>query len=211
VSQFSFRAPDDFRDGNIRMHSDLEPLGSLGDLGWYNIGFTLWTMKYEMPERVTGRLITQSGRADSPDSVPIQFSGELLFANHITASFYCSFETEHQQWANISGTKGHVHLKDFVLPYYGAEAGFEVSNAVFDIDRCRLHMEEHTRRVAVPEYSDSHRTSQETKLFRNFSDLVLSGKTDPHWPDISLKTQVVMDACLESARKGCVEVEIQTG
>ncbi|MDF1811444.1 MAG: Gfo/Idh/MocA family oxidoreductase [Verrucomicrobiales bacterium] len=208
MSQFSFRAPDDFLQENIRMHSDLEPLGCLGDLGWYNIGFALWTMNYQMPERVTGRLLSQSGRPDSPDSVPLQFSAELLFADNISAGFYCSFETEHQQWANISGTKGHVNLRDFVLPFYGAEAGFEVSNAVFEINNCMLHMEDHTRRIAVPEYSDSHPTSQETKLFRDFGDLVLSGKIDPHWPDISLKTQIIMDACLNSAKNGSREIEI---
>ena len=36
-SAFSFNGGDDFVSGNIRMHSDLEPLGCLGDLGWYNI------------------------------------------------------------------------------------------------------------------------------------------------------------------------------
>lgn len=208
ASQFSFRAPDDFLEENIRMHSGLEPLGSLGDLGWYNIRFSLWVMNYEMPERVTGRMINQSGRPDSPDSVPIQFSGELLFPGGVTAGFYCSFETEHQQWANVSGSKGHVHLRDFVLPFYGAEASFEVNNAFFDVDTCQFHMEDHARRVAVPEYSDSHRSSQETKLFRKFSELVLGGTPDPHWPEITLKTQAVMDACLRSARNGCREVEI---
>jgi predicted dehydrogenase len=210
MSQFSFRAPDDFLQENIRMHSELEPLGCLGDLGWYNIRFALWTMNYVMPERVTGRLISHSGRPDSPDSVPLQFSGELLFPDQVTAGFYCSFETEHQQWANISGTKGHVQIRDFVLPFYGAEAGFEVGHAVFEIDRCMLHMEDHARRVAVPEYSDSHPTSQETKLFRKFGDLVLSGKVDSHWPNIALQTQIVMDACLESARKGGVEVAVES-
>ena len=35
ASQFSFLAPDDFlAGGNIRVNADLEPLGSLGDLGW---------------------------------------------------------------------------------------------------------------------------------------------------------------------------------
>jgi hypothetical protein len=29
---------------------------------------------------------------------------------------------------------------------------------------------------------------------------VLSGKLDLHWPEITLKTQRVLDACLESAR-----------
>ena len=34
VSQFSFGAPPEFFQGNIRAHSGLEPLGCLGDLGW---------------------------------------------------------------------------------------------------------------------------------------------------------------------------------
>ncbi|MDF1754631.1 MAG: Gfo/Idh/MocA family oxidoreductase [Verrucomicrobiales bacterium] len=208
MNQFSFRAPDDFLQENIRMHSELEPLGCLGDLGWYNIGFSLWVMNYTMPQKVTGRMISQSGRSDSPGSVPLQFSGELIFDNNVTAGFYCSFETEHQQWANISGTKGYIQLRDFVLPFYGSTSAFEVNNAVFSIDKCRLHMEDHRRTVSVPEYSDSHATSQETKLFRDFGDLVLSGKVDAHWPEVSLKTQLVMDACLKSANNGGVEVEI---
>lgn len=211
TSQFSFRAAEDFLKGNIRMHSELEPLGSLGDLGWYNIRFALWVMNYAMPERVTGRLIKQSGRPDSPDSVPIQFSGELLFANHVTANFYCSFETEHQQWANISGSLGHIHIRDFVLPFYGPVAGFEVSNPVFEANGCNLHMEDHTHRVAVAEYSDSHPSSQETKLFHKFSELVLSGKQEKHWPDIAYKTQLLMDTCLQSAKQGGTEIEIVTG
>ena len=45
ASQFSFCAPEEFREGNIRVHSGLEPAGCLGDLGWYTIRMTLWTMK----------------------------------------------------------------------------------------------------------------------------------------------------------------------
>ena len=35
-----------------------------------------------------------------------------------------------------------------------------------------------------------------------YPELVLGGKPDPFWPDISLKTQRVMEACGESARTG---------
>lgn len=41
ASQFSFCAPEEFRTGNIRMKSDLEPLGAFGDLGCYTISFSL--------------------------------------------------------------------------------------------------------------------------------------------------------------------------
>jgi len=205
ASQFSFMAPPDF-DGNIRMHPELEPLGSLGDLGWYCIRMTLWTLHYEMPVSLKARMIRESGEPGSRDSVPITISAEIVFASGVTASFFCSFEAEHQQWINLSGTKGHIAIPDFVLPYHGPEIGFDVEQAHFETDVCQFHMERHPRRVSVREYSDSHPTSQETKLFRNFGDLVLRGKPDPNWPDISLKTQQVLDACLESARDGGKEI-----
>lgn len=33
---------ENWAKNNIRMKKSLEPLGCLGDLGWYNIRFTLW-------------------------------------------------------------------------------------------------------------------------------------------------------------------------
>ena len=200
ATQFSFKAPDDFFEENIRVNSKLEPLGSLGDLGWYCIRIILWTLNYEMPVSLTAKMIRQSDPGDGSDPVPVSLSAELLFEGGITGGFYCSFETEHQQWVNISGSRGHIAIPDFVLPYHESEVGFDVEQAQFDVDLCNFHMERHTRRVAVEEYSDSHATSQEAKLFRKFGELVLGGEPNSHWPEISLKTQQVMDACFESAR-----------
>lgn len=208
ATQFSFMAPEEFLSGNIRMHSELEPLGSLGDLGWYCIRMILWTMNYASPVSVRARMIRESGRPDSPDSVPITLSAELVFAGGVTASLYCSFETEHQQWVHISGTKGHIVLEDFVLPFHGPEVAFRVEQAHFENALCHFRMERHSRRVAVREYADSHPTSQETKLFRTFADLVLSGNPGDHWPGISLQTQAILDLCLRSAREGGSELSV---
>jgi hypothetical protein len=54
----------------------------------------------------------------------------------------------------------------------------------------------------VAEGGDTGVEAQEVMLFKNFSDLALSGKPDDHWPKISLQTQRVLDAVLASARKG---------
>ena len=207
-TMFSFRAPDDFLDNNIRVHSDLEPAGCLGDLGWYTIRFTLWVMKYQMPTSVTARMLSSHGRPDSPDSVPMEFSAELLFDGGISASFYNSFLTQHQQWAHVSGTKGNLMLADFVLPYYDAELHFDVNHAHFDVRGCQFVMEKRWQRKSVREYANNHPTAQETQLFRNFSRIALSGELDPHWPNISLQTQRVLDACLESARAGGRPIEL---
>lgn len=200
AAQFSFCAPEDFLSGNIRVNSELEPQGCLGDLGWYTIRFTLWAMNYEMPVSVTGRTIADHGSGDSPDKVPTEFSGELIFPSGVTASFYNSFRTEHQQWVNISGTKGNLTISDFVLPFCGNEQYFEVSNPVFAANGCDFVMERHSTRHSVAEYANSAPDAQETNLFRTFSDLALSGSPDSHWPEISMLTQRVMDAALHSAR-----------
>jgi predicted dehydrogenase len=198
TSQFSFAAPEEFLRQNIRVSRDLEPLGCLGDLGWYNLRFSLWAMKYAIPERVSGRMLSEHGPAGR--TVPLEFSGELFFAGGVSASFYCSFRTENQQWATISGNRGSLHVSDFVVPFYGSESSFEVIQPVFNIRGCSFHMENHSRRLAAREYSDGAPNAQETNMIRTFSDLVTTGRLDPAWGEIALKTQLVLDACLDSAR-----------
>jgi len=199
ASQFSFNAPESFVRENIRGDSRLEPHGCLGDLGWYNIRFALWVMKYEMPTEVTARLLAAAGRRDE---VPFEMSAEMLFPGGVSASFYCSFRTENEQWATVSGTKGFVHVSDFVLPFFGDEVRFEVTNSVYQVAGCDFDMQRRTRSVVVPEYSNSHPTAQEANMFRAFSDLVVTNRRDPRWGDIALRTQVVMDACAQSAKSG---------
>ena len=194
ASQFTFRASDEFFTSNIRATNALEPLGCLGDLGWYNVRFSLFAMNYALPERVIGHLIA------AHDGVPTEFSAELFFANGVTASFYCSFRTELQQWAHVSGTKGSLSVADFVLPYFACESAFVADTPKFNVKNTSYHWESHPRRFAVPEYSDGHPDAQETNMIRNFSDLVLSSKPDESWGEIALKTQQVMDACMKSAR-----------
>jgi len=198
TSQFSFAGPEEFRTGNIRVNPSLEPLGALGDLGWYNIRLALWAMKNELPASVTGRMIAEQ------NGVPIEFSGELVFASGATSSFYCSFQTELQQWGHISGTKGGVSVPDFVIPFYGAEAAFEVNQPVFLQKGCTFHFRSHPKRYAVKEYSEAMPEAQEVNMIRTFSNLALSGKPDPVWCEWAMNTQKVLDACLTSARNGGV-------
>jgi len=208
VSQFSFGAPPEFFQANIRAHSGLEPLGCLGDLGWYCIRFTLCMLDGKLPVRVCGHLLASHGRPDSPSQVPTEFSAELFYPEGVSASFYCSFLAEIEQWATLSGTKGLIRVPDFVLPHFGAEAGFEVSNPVFHVTGCDFNMEDHRRRVAVREYSNSAPNSQEANMFRKFASLALSGRPDEFWGAMVLKTQQVLDACLQSAYSGGRIVEL---
>jgi predicted dehydrogenase len=136
----------------------------------------------------------------------LEFSAELLYPNGVSATLYCSFRAENQQWAVVSGSRGYLTVPDFVLPFFGSQAAFEINTPVFRVRGCDFNMEDHTRRVAVDEYSNSAPDSQETNMIRKFADIVLSGKTELFWGEIALKTQLVLDACLRSAgADGCAK------
>ncbi|HAB19587.1 MAG TPA: Gfo/Idh/MocA family oxidoreductase [Verrucomicrobiota bacterium] len=199
ASQFSFRAGAEFLAANMRAHSSWEPHGCLGDLGWYSLAFTLEVLQGRMPRQVTGRVLSRFGHPASPQPVAAEFSGELLFENGVSSAFYCSFLTENQQWANVSGTRGHLHLADFVLPFSGDETAFEVNQPEFRVEGCHFIMETRPRRITVSESSNNHPSAQETNLFRNFADQIASGTLKQAWPERARRTQILLDACLESA------------
>lgn len=199
-SAFTFYAPEDFFASNIRARADLEPFGCLGDLGWYCIRLALWTMNWKLPERVTGQMLSEFKHPTSKEPVPTEFSGELFFEEGVTSSFYCSFLTDIEQWVVVSGERGHLRLSDFVLPFSGNQIGFETGNAVFEVRGCDFEMLPRQRRFEVDEHSHSAPESQETRLFRHFAEQVRSGKLNALWPEMALKTQMVMEACLASAR-----------
>jgi predicted dehydrogenase len=191
MSSFTFATAENFYDANIRVNSALEPTGSLGDLGWYCIRFTLWAMNWQLPREVSGKIISQRGNRLSPGAAPTDFSAELIFANGASAGFFCSFLAEKQQWANVAGMKGSLRLSDFVHPASHHEPSFEVNGSGQRVKAC----------ACAGPHSGSLAMAQDSQMFRNFANQVASGKLNDDWPMWSLKTQQVVDACFESARK----------
>ncbi len=197
TSSFTFAGSPEFFRGNIRTQAALEPLGCLGDLGWYCVQFALWAAGWRLPREVTGRLLATHG------GVPAELSGELVFDDQLSAGFDCSFLRANQQWAYLAGTEGALRVDDFVLPFAGDKTEFELRSAEFRRCGCDFRMEPRVRRVSVDGHGHGHATAPETNLFRNFAAQVLRcSAPNESWPDIALKTQQVVDSCLTSARAG---------
>ena len=36
-------------------------------------------------------------------------------------------------------------------------------------------------------------------MIRRFSNIVISGRLEPEWPETAMKTQVLLDGCMKSA------------
>ncbi len=188
MSNFSFHLAENVYDTNIRVNSALEPAGCLGDLGWYPIRFFLWAIKWQLPREVIGKILSQT-----KDGVPLDFSAEMIFDGGASANFYCSFIAQYQNWVHVSGAKGSLVVPDFVHPTSDHEPAFELNRKEIRVKCCQCRGK-HTR---------SLESAQHANMIRNFSKQVRSGKLNAEWPDSALKTQQVLDACLESARRGC--------
>lgn len=194
-STFSFAGNAKNFSENIRVQGTMEPAGCLGDLGWYCLRFTLFAKRWELPVKASGHILARAA-----DGVtPTEFSGELIFSDGTSAGFYCSFVIESQQWVSVMGERGTVRLSDFVHPRNSYEAEFEVNQT--------SHRVVAIPATEVPVHAGvlgefGHPTAQDTLMIRNFAEQVQSGKLNESWPEIALKTQVVMDACMMSARAG---------
>jgi predicted dehydrogenase len=165
-------------------------------------------MNWRLPQRVTGRVLSEFKHSSSKLPVPTEFSAELLYPDGVTSSFYSSFITGDEQWVNVSGTRGYLRVPDFVLPFTGNQISFQTGNPVFEVKGCDFEMQPHCRRWVVKERSHSHPTAQESQLFRHFAEQVQSGTLNPLWPEMALKTQQVMQACRESSRSQGRPVEV---
>jgi predicted dehydrogenase len=188
-SAFSFHRNEDFYRHNIRVNGALEPAGCLGDLGWYSLRFILWALNWQLPHKVTARILAQSDTA-----APTEFSAELFFDGGISAEIYCSFLTARQEWMAIGGRNGWLRMPDFVHPRNSYEPAFEVNQTevrVTSDQKCPLGTD-----PAI----HGHATAQDTRMFRDFANQIFSGKLNADWPHGSLQTQKVLDACLEAAR-----------
>jgi len=202
ATQFSFLGGPEFLRSDIRTQGRLEPLGCLGDLGWYCLRFTLWAMGEKAPLSVIGRMHSEVGQGGGVPPVPTEFSGILSFAEGVSASFHCSFTAANAQWARVSGSEGLLDVSDFVLPFSGRQTRYGLTRSEFVVKGCRFDMKERHRVKMLREPANNAPGSQEANMFQAFSKRVLSGECDPAWPQSTLLTQRVLDACWHSARQG---------
>lgn len=179
-SAFTFRSDEDFAATDIRGNTSLEPTGCLGDLGWYCIRASLWAMDWQMPVGVAARVLDTETRPDGT-KVIMAFSGKLEFAGGATADFYCSFLSPLQKWLRISGTNGNLYVPDFVRPLPDFDSDWELN-----------HVGE--PRSAAPVMKS------EPRMYLTFAEN--AEILDRRWAEFSMKTQMVMDACMRSAGDG---------
>jgi predicted dehydrogenase len=199
-SCFTFRGSASFFAENIRVKKAGDPLGCLGDLGWYNIRVSLAAFDWAMPSRASGTIASQTD-----EGVPLSMSASLRWDDGRTATFTCSFTHALQQWCRIAGDDAVIAMDDFVIPHHPTTSKFKIVSEDFAEEAafCRRHEEEVVIEGGKP---------QEVLMWEAFAARVQEAKTSGEVPKPSLTyeamTQLVTDAVLRSARSGGAEVDV---
>jgi predicted dehydrogenase len=121
ASAFQFNLAD---RGNIRFNPKLEPMGAIGDAGWYNMRAAV---EYLPPELALAT-VSANLRRDSQTGAVISASGVLGFSDGSTSTWNCGFDSGAGVMdLRITGTKGVIHIDDFLSQNGDGSAGFDYS------------------------------------------------------------------------------------
>ncbi|XP_021724986.1 uncharacterized oxidoreductase At4g09670-like [Chenopodium quinoa] len=195
----SFRAGSDFLNSNIRVDPECDALGALGDLGWYCIGLILWAVNYKLPNFVTAL-----------PEVTLNSKGIILACTasfhweeepKTSATFYCSFLSHVSMDLTVCGSIESVHVNDLAIPYQEKAASFLLTSGAKCVN-LQIGWNVEPEEVVV-----ESQLPQEAHMVQEFARLIKGIKScekcpDKTWPEISRKTQMVLDAVRESVDRG---------
>lgn len=118
ASAFQFNLPD---RGNIRFNPELEPMGAIGDAGWYNMRAAV---EY-LPAGVELDTVSAHLRRDPQTGAAISGSGVLAFTNGATSTWNCGFDSGAVvKDLCITGTKGVINIDGFLSENPDGSADF---------------------------------------------------------------------------------------
>ncbi|KAG9451199.1 hypothetical protein H6P81_011164 [Aristolochia fimbriata] len=204
-STSSFTPPPEFFEKNIRVKPDLDALGALGDAGWYCIGAILWAVSYGLPNAVTALPPVEFNE----DGVIMTCGASLFWEDNKTATFYCSFLAHESMDIAVHGSRGAIHVTDFIIPFAEDAATFTFSGrgGFGGEDGMHLGWETTPEDVRV-----ELRIPQEALMVQEFATLVKGvwGGAAPErkWAEVSRKTQLLLDAVDKSIKLGYRPVEM---
>jgi len=108
ASAFQFNLKD---RGNIRFNPELEPMGAIGDAGWYNMRAAV---EY-LPPDVVLDTVSAHLRRDSETGAAISGTGVLDFTDGSTSTWNCGFDSGAVVMdLRITGTEGVINIDDFL-------------------------------------------------------------------------------------------------
>jgi len=191
IASFCFKAPTDewLNGGNGRTNLDQEPMGCLGDSGWYPISAILFAYGFkEVPIKV----VANSWKLNTVNAL-IEIRGFMWFSNGRTAAFDAGFETSHRSQFEICGSEGSIVVKDLVGGQ-GRTGNFTAYEQPFVGSSSYTLGDVMGKDVEVPVKPCDH----VDKLVQEFKRCIVPGGVKSQWPQRSKMVHQTMLAVFES-------------
>ena len=175
-SAFQFNLPD---KGNIRYNPQLEPMGAIGDAGWYNMRAAVEYLSDDIELESVSAFI----RRDRETGAAVGGSGVLVFGDDSSSTWNCGFDSGAVIMdLRVSGTKGSVNIDDFLgqdrdgSASYLYRAGGWGPNAIAET----IRVESSLPGAAL--------------MFEDFAAMVHDASLRERWMHVSERTQRLLDA-----------------
>ena len=118
ASAFQFNLTD---RGDIRFNPELEPMGAIGDAGWYNMRAAV---EY-LPHDVVLDTVSAHLRRDPETGAAISGTGVLDFTDGSTSTWSCGFDSGAVVMdLRITGTRGVINIDDFLAQNHDGSADY---------------------------------------------------------------------------------------
>lgn len=169
--------------GDIRYDPALEPLGALGDLGWYNMRAIVEYLSPDAALRSVNALL----RHDEQSGAIIGGGGSLAFEDSTVSSWRCSFDADTTDIGlRLAGPLGDIRLDNFVGEDEEGGVGYR-------------HARTGTTSEAAARIRVESRFSGPALMFQDFAAAAREPSLREHWIQASERTQFLLDAVRHAA------------
>ena len=198
TASFSFKAPDEnwLNGGNGRTDKTREPMGLLGDCGWYPLSAILWAYNWELPEKVMASHTT----LNTVDTI-IGLVGTLWFKGGRSAQFDTGVMMAHRSQCEIVGEKGNICVNDLVGGQ-GRSGNFSAYSVPFVGSDQYVQGDVTGKDTIVKVEPCDHVNELVNEFVACVRNIKAGGKPDLEWPKRSLAVHTVMSALFESSQNG---------
>ena len=181
-SAFQFNLTD---KGNIRFNPELEPMGAIGDAGWYNMRAAV---EYLSPD-VKLESVRAHLRRDKDTGAAISGSGLLVFDDGSTSTWNCGFDSGSVVMdLRITGHKAVVNIDNFLSQDPGGSASYLYRKGGWGPNAVRDTIEVHS---SLP---------GSALMFQDFAMMVHTPEMRERWMQATERTQEFLDAVWQDAR-----------
>jgi len=160
---------------NIRYNTELEPMGALGDAGWYNMRATVEFL----PTNIALESVRAVLRRDKQTGAVAGGSGELLFEGGVRSTWNCGFDVaQSSMQVRVEGHDGKIEVPGFLFQERDHSARLVVR---------RGQAEATSHRVA------SNKPGS-VLMFEDIAAAAADPSLRPTWANRTRRTQALLDA-----------------